>query len=190
MEPDDNMDEMSQMAVMRLANQLEARLKNDVIDGVKGSLGQLLERVKDSLEKALRESRAEHDRILEPLQDRLLSSGTEKTRLDQYMKILKETVKTVLKELSEAEDKVGSIAMEKYMAEKKMEAALSKEVDAEKKLQEANRINEELSIELNSYKEVVSEAVTLAEKFFNDKIQLEKRLAQLQKTWERGDARR
>jgi chromosome segregation ATPase len=185
MNPDDYLDEISQMAVIALADELEDRLKRDTIDEVKESLGQFLVKVGKSLEEILGETVAKQNQIVKLLNDRLLSSETERTKLGQELERLKEKVNTALTEKAGAEKEIEAAAMGKTEAEKRTEAALLSLAEEEKKLHEANRINELLNAQLTACTEKLADAETLAEKVQSGKTQLEKKLAQVQENWEK-----
>lgn len=185
MKPDDYLDEISQMAVITLADELEDRLKRDTIDEVKESLGKFLVKVGESLEEILRETVAKQNQILKLLNDRLLSSESARAELGQELERLKEKVNTAQMEKNGAEKEIEAAAMEKTEAEKRTEIALLSLAEEDKKLREANRINEVLNAQLTACTEKLADAEILAEKFQSEKEQLEKKLTQVQENWEK-----
>lgn len=193
-----------------LINEIENRLKKDIGDEIMEPLRKSLEEMKVFYETTLRESSAKQNQTIEMLQDRLLGLEAIRTELSQEIDKLKKELTTALDDkaeiqarvdeairsdnlklkfetlqdrLNEAVDLAEAALKEKTAAEERAKLALLIADEAEKKFHQANNSNETLNTQLNFYKQELATAVTLAESFLNEKIRLEKKLAEFQEHW-------
>ncbi len=189
MNPDDYLDEISQTAVITLADELEDRLKSDTIDEVKESLGKFLVKVDKTLEEILGETVGKQDQIVKLLNDKLLSSEAENTKLGQELERVREKVTAALREKAGAEKAIEAAAMEKTEAEKRTEAALLSLSEEQKKLHEANRINEMLNTQLTAGTKELADAKEILEGYSHNLEEMisarTKELYESQENWEK-----
>lgn len=165
MNSDEKEDKASDRVINNIADEIEARVKGDVIYEVKESLGRSLGGIMDSLEKISSESWAKQDLIIRALNERFDYREAEIASLAQDIELLEESVKRVVEEKDEALDRI--------------ESALARVAELEKELIDANELNKILERRLNSYWELLNEAVTLAESIFREKTLIEKELTRL-----------
>jgi len=184
-------------------NQTIEMLKDRLLshEAVRTELSQDIEKLKEKLKTTLHDKAETQARAEQALREKVQAEEqhqafiNEKTQIEQALADrgdqsnrndeLKLKIQTLQDQLNEAVNLAEAALKEKTAAEERAELALLIADEAEKKFHQANNSNETLNTQLNFYKDELSTAVTLAESFFSEKTELEKKLAEFQEHWEK-----
>ena len=177
MEPNDQVDGVSQKTVITLADELGRRLKRDIGAEIEELLDRFFKEMKETPQRILQESGAQQDRIFKLLDERLHSEEDQGTQFEQELERLMKTAETRLREKIEAEKKAQTVLAEKTAVEEAKEAALARAAEAEssadKALKEKRQAEEKIAATLAR----AAEAESSADKALKEKRQAEEKIA-------------
>ena len=205
MEPCQNMDEMLENIAVSLSSKFSTNLKKKINLQMEQLVTLFIAEMKESQNDIPIPSGAEPTSFL-TLLDKRVANIEKKTRIIQK---LKNKVRSTLKEKEDIEDKAKKSLKEKseefqlktHHFQKKLEAAENLRNEADKLTREAQEkndqiletvqrtqtekqvalaLNEVLNQQIGIYNQELDNAVTLAEKYFNEKIQFKTALVSLQ----------
>ena len=152
MEPNDQVDGVSQKTVITLADELGRRLKRDIGAEIEELLDRFFKEMKETPQRILQESGAQQDRIFKLLDERPHSEEDQGTQFEQELERLMKTAETRLREKIEAEKKAQTVLAEKTAVEEAKEAALARAAEAEssadKALKEKRQAEEKIAATL------------------------------------------
>lgn len=177
MEPNDQVDGVSQKTVITLADELGRRLKRDIGAEIEELLDRFFKEMKETPQRILQESGAQQDRIFKLLDERPHSQEDQGTQFEQELERLMKTAETRLQEKIEAEKKAQTVLAEKTAVEKAKEAALARVAEAESRAEQALREKTQAREKTAAALARADKAESSADKALNEKRQAEEKTA-------------